>query len=78
MSEDAAREADARLDVIFGRRCSCPERHAVTGRCPQRAELATRAGGMCIPCAYCFTGYDWLGGQPLLEASMPVNRLRLD
>jgi hypothetical protein len=66
--------ADAALAMVFGRPCSCPEHHAVTGACHQKAETATDAGGMCLPCAYAYQGTDWLGNQPLLAASTPANR----
>jgi hypothetical protein len=69
-------QADAALAVVFGRPCSCPEHHTVSGTCHQKAELATDIGGMCTPCAYCYRGVDWLGNQPLLEASTPANRPR--
>jgi hypothetical protein len=69
-------EADAALDILSGRPCSCPESHAVSGTCHQKAEKATDIGGMCAPCAYSYQGIDWLNGQPLLEASMPANRRR--
>jgi hypothetical protein len=72
MSE--ASRADAALVVLFGRPCGCLERHAVSGTCHQKAEVATGIGGMCIPCAQCYWGNDWLGDQPLLAASEPVNR----
>lgn len=72
---DPAR-ADAAFDVLFARPCACPESHAVSGACHQKAELATSIGGMCTPCAYCHRGTDWLGGQPLLAASTPANRPR--
>lgn len=67
------RAAQAALDVAFSRPCSCPERHAVTGTCQQKAETATAIGGMCIPCACAYQNVDWLGDQPLLAASMPAN-----
>jgi hypothetical protein len=69
-------EVDAALDILLGRPCSCPESHAVSGACHQKAEMATDIGGMCAPCAYCYQGVDWLGGQPLLAASTPANRPR--
>lgn len=51
MSEET--RADAALAVLFGRPCACPEHHAVSGACHQKAEVATAAGGMCRPCARC-------------------------
>lgn len=71
---DRAADLDAHLAVAFSKPCARPEHHAVSGACHQDAEVATDAGGMCRPCAYCYWGRDWLGGQPLLEASMPANR----
>lgn len=71
--DDRAAMAQAHLDVTFSRPCSCPESHAVTGTCPQRAEAATDAGGMCVPCAYARSNFDWLGSRPLLTASEPLN-----
>jgi hypothetical protein len=73
VSDDAAR-VQPLLDLIFSHPCACPARHAGTGRCTQKAETTTQAGAMCRPCAYCYTGQDWLGSQPLLAASMPLNR----
>lgn len=52
MSGDAAR-VDAAFDVMFNRPCVCPERHAASGACQQKAAIATGADGMCRPCASC-------------------------
>lgn len=73
MSDDATR-VQPLLDLIFSHPCACPERHAETGACPQKAEATTKGGAMCLPCAYCYVGRDWLGPQPLLAASAPLNR----